>query len=1396
MDELDEEDVNPNTDIAGISDNIKKLRSNYLNRIGDFLEDYAVELEQDIVVKNAWKDEIPYMTRRVKQYLTMLRTKKESFYPTPQLSDMEKQTMEVNRSTMQFHQLSLDQMQKTNNTQVVDKAAQDRILAETESNTFLGECSVLGDLMIDEDWEEVEDETVSNAMRCISKWQDQMTSIERGYRKFENMALKHNFPQDKQDATKLTYQDMKDKFENTKEAVLKEDTARGLFTLEPVKSDIIKYPNFSGLPHEDYLKFKEVMITRFRENKVKRKEQVSKLRECLRGAALGRVPDGVRDIEEAFNRLNEAFGNPSKVMAYQIKALEDLGMMPPDKQANGQLNYTKRIEWFLKLEVILGKILELSKRNSKLAHEAFGSSTYRKLWSRFPTSVLDKLVKIQGEDAERMQAILDKIKQLRQHAQVMDDECGNPAGAASRRKVDGVIPNKVTAEIFFRQPQHYGECRVCVHLAALKKNHQNLFENHLSNYPTGCPKFIEASMDLKKNLVEKIKFCPQCFNPDIVFTRDHISDCQFTKSPKKNAYICTIPSCKTHMWICLLHKRENRQQMERFKDDLQRRGLNLAFISNFVGFTSKPDAYAQAVKKWKNYDKKKKKENRSELVPVPKGEPLFLFHAAQGKTGPVNTFYDTGCSHAVLQADIPFTQLKSQLVAKGPFNIGGVGGLTTIALDEWVVQVPRADGRKQLIQGLTVPQVTCEFPMINLQSAVHDVKADDISNQDLQNCRVPPEAGGVVDMLLGIKYSSIFPVAVHSLPCGLTIYRSQLASYGGSYDCCIGGPHRSFQVLTGMAGGAAKLLSHFIDGLSVYRKWGPPRISSICMTSEEEMKAVRLNREEGDMMEFTQLEQLQGEEMEDDQLSDMRDDQLSDIEEEENFTIAECCSHCPVLSTVSASVSSDERIRDLKRFYELHESGLEVEYRCPVCRECENCKSSDKTERISLREECEQFEINKSVKLDLVNRKIQCTLPLIGKESDFLTSNRERAFKILMQQCKKYHSDSDTKKVILKAFAKLFDNGHARLLSDLSSEEIKFLDKEIQYHIPWRIVFSGSPTTPCRPVLDASSRTSFRKDKTGGKSLNDLVAKGKIESLNLVKVLMRFIIGKFAFTGDLTQFYNACKLGSEQWNLQRFLWVADLDPDGKVLEAVITTLIYGVRSVSAQSELALAELAKLVKEDNPVLAMFLTLSRYVDDLQESKETVEECHQLIKDADELFAKVGLKCKAWTVSGSPPPEVVTKDGVTIGVGGFGWFPEGDVIELKVPKLHFGKSRRGRLPDTVRLFEGSEEDLEDFVPKQLTRRQATSKLASLWDILGKLAPLMTGLKLDLRETFKQTEGWDVGMPADLRQRWVKNFWMIERLRGLKYQRAVMPTDAVNTKLRLLTGVDAAKTGLMMGC
>ena len=1341
---------------------IRDMKDEYQDAIELFLDRFEDLIGSEVI--SNWQKEISDIGEVVKSHADKIRTRAAQITAAATSST---RSLDVQEIASQVQEMSLNNTRQ----QQVEKNTRDLLAAEAEANILMGECSLLGDMMgLETDWEEADDDSVSTGMRSLSKWQEQMNTIERAFRKFENVSDK--LSSDRVEAFKQVFDEAKDKFQTARSVLRKEDADRGLYTLEPSRSDIIKYPSFSGLPSEDFLKFVETMKQRFRENKVRKKEQVAKLRECLKGAALGRVPDGITDIEEAFKRLSEAFGNPSKVMNHTLKALEDLGSLPPEKLPNGHYNYAKQIEWYLKLEVILGKIIDLSGRNSKLAHEAFSSSTYKKLWARFPTSHIQKLVKVQGEDGERMSGILDKIVKMREQAQVLDDECGSTSSGA-KRKTDP--PVKGTVDLYFKQPRRFEECRICVHLSATGRGASDLFENHLSNYPTGCPKFMEANTEARKTLVSKIKICPQCFHPDVISNPAHLKTCPFNS--KENKFSCKEENCKFHMWICLLHKTKNKEAMEHMRQELQRRGHSLTFTSYLPlrdGQTScnTVDLH-KAVRKVERLEKKKGRT----VIPVPSGEPLFLFYDVKGKNKEVKTFFDNGCSHAVFKEGIPGGQLRGQLVAKGPFNIGGVGGLCTTALDEWIVSVPRTDGDTQLIQGLTVPRVTSDFPLINLTAAVKEIKDDDPENQALQNCSVPAEAGGSVDMLIGIKYLSIFPKEVHTLPSGLTIYKSKLASHGGKFDSCIGGPHSSFTALASLAGVAAQLLGHFIDGLKVYRQFGPPSIKSIAMTEEEMMLAQEYNSKEGGMPELSLWfdEQQTG------------TDWSSEVD---------CCQHCLVDQDQSCQLAHDDKISEYKRFQEMQELGLDIEYRCPDCRDCIKCKKADKTEKISLREESEDFEVKKSITLDFEQKRILAKLPLRGKERDFLSNNREKARKILIQQCKKYYGDSETKETVLKAFAKLFDNGHAVLLSDLNEEQLnKFINKEVQHHISWRVVFSSSPTTPCRPVLDASSRTNYRGDNSGGRCLNDLVCKGKVETLNILKVMVRFRVGEFAITGDLQQFYNACKLSAEQWNLQRFLWLEDLNPEGKILEAVITTLIYGVKSVSAQSEFALSQLADHIREEKPELAKFLVLSRYVDDLMESKSTKQECLELARDADELFEKVGLKCKGWNFSGESPAPLVSKDGLLVGAGGFKWFPEGDFLELLIPGLHFGKARRGRLADTVKVFDLEKDDMNSFVPEKLSRRQVSSKLASLWDLLGHLAPIMNGLKLDLRDVFQNTETWDEAMPMDLRQKWVQNFLVFEQLRGMKFERAVMPADAINGKLRLLTGVDAAKQGLMMG-
>ena len=85
-------------------------------------------------------------------------------------------------------------------------------------------------------------------------------------------------------------------------------------------------------------------------------------------------------------------------------------------------------------------------------------------------------------------------------------------------------------------------------------------------------------------------------------------------------------------------------------------------------------------------------------------------------------------------------------------------------------------------------------------------------------------------------------------------------------------------------------------------------------------------------------------------------------------------------------------------------------------------------------------------------------------------------------------------------------------------------------------------------------------------------------------------------------------------NLTRFLYDPSLDADKEPQECVFQALGFGLKSASAQSETVKEILAAQVKEKEPVLAILLEDSTYVDDMGKSKSDIEQCKSLANKAD--------------------------------------------------------------------------------------------------------------------------------------------------------------------------------------
>ena len=1446
--------------------------------VAEISEDFEAQL--GLTRTNAWTATLTETRTKVIQYkqnvVTEITSLKQASNSDGSASSGPAAVTSALNSTVEQERLSFDKDKQLKQEKRVQAEAETRCKAVTEDTTRFAKKFPINS----SDWCSEENNKVEAAMKDIHSWEKEMQALRKEAREVEILVTGHSLADGDGDIAhmKTRVDDTEKLLDRTIKQIKELDSARNLNSLSAKKTDFVRLPKFNGKPDEDFVVFKKKMEKGFVSNNIPTDDQVEKLRENLLEAAKIIVPENTETIERAWDLLQAAYGSEDRVMQTRKDKLVSMGHLP-EAGLLSKGGHSKRVTWCLELERVLADIIELGNRSDELAKEAFSKSSIDLVIKMFPADRRREMIRLPGTGCDKLEGIVEIVETERQLYQEDDKYVekkapprkqdsnahaayGSPDSAAN-------LPNPRGFQSF-RKPIKLSSCRICKVLEG-RGDTQNLYDNHNGNYATGCPRYSSMTTEERFEVSKEAKICLRCLDPKAtwVFREGH-KGCPVSKS-KKNKFSCTNPNCSWHSWICVTHKDDNKELFERFTADLAKRGLPFVFHSIPCVTTSPlvpappvsplaPNAPALSSGPFsirdtsKDLTREQAVEKLRKLTPhgvkldtEPKGYPLFMFGSAEGKTRSVCILYDGGCSDCLMDDSVPGKELEGVKVAQGPFPIGAVGGIQIMAKDAWMVKIKMFDGSCQVLEGLSVEKVTSEFPEVDLNEAVREVKASKPKDTLLQSVSIPQKVGGKVDILLGIKYNAFFPVLIHMLPNGLGIYRLKVKSFGNKSTAVIAGPHSSFDKLLAKVGNAAYLLQLFTEGLQTWRTLGAPKLKEVrcsMMTEEEMTKARHLNGMEFgvncQVFQDSATESVNDENLvsecsnlvsEKNRLtSTTRDDFLNSplvtkknddavyIEEaaltkSEVFESALCvgCGVEVLLKEESEEVleqvndeaygllSAEKRegSNKMKRLAEVQDAGLQIDYRCPKCRQCSDCMKPIETEKISIREEAEMVAISESVRLDMDNKRIICNLPLRGGEREFLSTNKNQAEKILNQQCSKYFKDEATKPVILKAFKKLFDNGHAQLLRDLPKETVdKILSKEVNHHIPWRVVFKDSVSTPARPVLDASSNTPLRADGTGGRSLNDATMKGRVPDMNLLRMVLRFCIGSSGVTADLSQFYNVFKLVEKQWNLQLFLWKEDLDPANETLVGVIRTLIYGVKSVAAQSEAGVEKLAKYIQKKHPVLAEFLQNSRYVDDLGDSKISLMECSELAKAADELFAKVGMKVKEWGFTGSAPSEKSSADGRTVSFGGMLWDPMLDTLEPKVPPCHFGTVARGRVKIGTEIFGGSmENDMEKFVPSKITPRQVSSKYLSFYDILQLFMPVTAGMKRDLRRVMKETDGWDIAISAELRSKWVKNLWIIEKLKGMKFGRAKMPEDAVSEEMRMLVLVDAAKMLIVVG-
>ena len=242
----------------------------------------------------------------------------------------------------------------------------------------------------------------------------------------------------------------------------------------------------------------------------------------------------------------------------------------------------------------------------------------------------------------------------------------------------------------------------------------------------------------RADIANKVKYCLNCLDAEFISRPGSSHPNCPVKATEKKFYSCTKRDCMKHFLVCLAHKEQNKEKMDKSKNFWAKLGVTFLYHSHMyriqADVPAKPtdDRLTRETDVFENSEiyhapkaaqQLKELANGSKVVDVPEGEPLFLFSHAVGRTRPIKIFYDGGCSHVVIKDDIIIQQLPGIRTRKGPLTINGVGATKITVGDEWACLLDLRDGTKQTIQGVTVDKITSVFPTIKLSEATGEIKA-------------------------------------------------------------------------------------------------------------------------------------------------------------------------------------------------------------------------------------------------------------------------------------------------------------------------------------------------------------------------------------------------------------------------------------------------------------------------------------------------------------------------------------------------------------------------------------------------------------------------------------------------------------------------------------------------
>ncbi|XP_058816297.1 uncharacterized protein LOC131679577 [Topomyia yanbarensis] len=274
------------------------------------------------------------------------------------------------------------------------------------------------------------------------------------------------------------------------------------------------------------------------------------------------------------------------------------------------------------------------------------------------------------------------------------------------------------------------------------------------------------------------------------------------------------------------------------------------------------------------------------------------------------------------------------------------------------------------------------------------------------------------------------------------------------------------------------------------------------------------------------------------------------------------------------------------------------------------------------------------------------------------------------------------------------------------------------YYLPHLcVVRPDSLTTKLRVVFDAPCTTDT------GISLNDALMVGPVVQEDLVSIILRFRMPRYAIISDVEKMYRQVLVHSSDQPLQRILWRNEPSEPIQIYE--LMTVNYGTSAAPYLATKCLQQLSKLGQSSHPTAAQVIANDFYMDDMISGTDTIEEGKILCTELLQLLQSAGFSLRKWSSNSQEILAHIPADrhdertvldldtSPTVKTLGLKWEPASDMFGFQVPTWNEG---------TI-----------------ITERIALSDAARLYDPLGLVGPVIVLAKVFMQELWRNQNSWD---------------------------------------------------------